>query len=273
MSDYDRIAAAIEFIRKHTGEQPSLEAIAAHVHLSPAHFQRLFSRWAGISPKRFLQQLTLVQAQRLLDASTSTLATSQAVGLSSSARLHDHFVSLNAVTPGEYKHGGAGLEITYGQHTTPYGPAFIACTKRGVCQLTFVDRDEAAPLELLRRSWPHAVLRESVAQAGRLLERIFGGALADDGPVALHVRGTNFQINVWRTLLEIPPGRVTSYGNIAAQLGRPGAARAVGNAVGSNPAAWLIPCHRVIRASGALGDYRWGKDRKRIMLALEVAGG
>ncbi|MDX1518751.1 MAG: methylated-DNA--[protein]-cysteine S-methyltransferase [Gammaproteobacteria bacterium] len=270
MNDYDRIARAIDYIVRHVREQPSLEEIAAQVHSSPHHFQRVFTRWAGISPKRFLQHLTVNRARQLLDLAHSNLAASEELGLSSSARLHDHLVSLVGVTPGEYKSGGEGLAIRYGVHPSPFGAVFIACTDRGICQMSFLDDDKDLPLADLRHQWPNATLQESFRETEKLVASIFRG-LVPGTPLSLHIRGTNFQVNVWQALLQVPAGQVTTYGELARNLGKPGAARAVGRAVGSNPVAWLIPCHRVIRASGAIGDYRWGQTRKQIMLALENA--
>lgn len=271
MNDYQRIARAIEFINQNVNTQPTLEEIAAHLHMSSSHFQRLFTRWAGISPKRFLQQATLNQARELLGRSMSTLATSYELGLSSTARLHDHFVSLAAVTPGEYKSGGDGLCIAYGLHESPFGKVFIATTYRGICQLSFIDDDGRTAIKDLRHSWPNADIHASANATKPCIRQIFSNDTREKEPLSVYIKGTNFQFSVWRALLKIPAGYVTSYGQIADMVGNTRAARAVGQAVGANPVAWLIPCHRVIRASGALGDYRWGKTRKQILLACEGA--
>ena len=270
MSDYDRIAEAISFITSRVRTQPTLEDIAAHVNLSPYHFQRLFSRWAGITPKRFLQVLTLEQATRLLREPRPLLQVSDSVGLSSGSRLYDHFVRLEAVTPGEYKRRGAGMTIEYAVHGTPFGAAFVATTPRGVCNLSFVDTDDVGRnLAGLRDKWPCADVRESPDNTFPIIETMFSGRTTADRPLSLHVSGTNFQTNVWRALLQIPLGGVASYTHVAIAIGRPRAARAVGRAIAANPAAFLIPCHRVIRESGKLGGYQWGETRKHAILAWE----
>jgi AraC family transcriptional regulator of adaptative response/methylated-DNA-[protein]-cysteine methyltransferase len=272
MSDYDRIAEAIAFITRRVASQPSLQDIAAHVHLSPFHFQRLFSRWAGVTPKRFLQALTLERAKQLLQESKPLLEVSDTLGLSSGSRLYDHFVQLEAVTPGEYKLEGAGLSIEYAAHDTPFGKAFIATTPRGVCNLAFLERTEIdAHLAGLHKQWPRALLHENRPGTLAVIQAIFGGQNKLDRPLSLHVAGTNFQISVWKALLQIPPGTVTSYSRMAARLGRPRSARAVGQAVGANPVAMLIPCHRVIQQSGKLGGYHWGETRKHAIHAWESA--
>jgi AraC family transcriptional regulator of adaptative response/methylated-DNA-[protein]-cysteine methyltransferase len=271
-TDYERIARAIAFITSRVDWQPTLEEVAADQHLSPFHFQRLFSRWAGVTPKRFLQVLTVERAKRLLDESRPLLEVSNSLGLSSGSRLYDHFVRLEAVTPGEYKMGGEGLTIEFGVGDTPFGSAFVAATSRGVCNLAFLDDDDdAAHVEALSKRWPKAVLRENDRRAGRLIGSIFATDRERDGPLSLHVLGTNFQVNVWRALLEISPGAVTSYSRVAARIGRPESARAVGRAVGTNPVAFLIPCHRVIQQSGDLGGYHWGVTRKQAIQAWEAA--
>ena len=272
MSDYDRIAEAISFISSRVSSQPTLNEIAAHVHLSPFHFQRLFCRWAGVTPKRFLQVLTLEHAKKLLNESRPILEVSNSLGLSSSSRLYDHFVQLEAMTPGEFKMGGFGLTIDYGVHGTPFGDAFIAATSRGICDLGFVEyMDINEHLAGLKQKWPHAEFRNLPEVTLPMMERIFKKGMAIERPLSLHVSGTNFQINVWKALLAIPPGTVASYTQVANALGRPRSARAVGHAIGANPVAFLIPCHRVIQQSGKLGGYHWGETRKHAMLALEAA--
>lgn len=271
MSDYDRIAAAIAFITTHADRQPGLDEIAAHAHLSPYHFQRLFRRWAGVTPKRFLQVLTVERAKSLLHRSRPLLEVADAVGLSSGSRLYDHFIQLEGMTPGEFRSGGQGLSIAFGVHDSPFGEAFIAATPRGVCALSFLsDPGDRAPLHALSGTWPHADIREDRQRTGELARAIFGTAVPH-APLSLHVRGTNFQVKVWQALLQIPPGSVVSYGDVAAAIGRPRAARAVGLAVGANPVAFVIPCHRVIRQSGGLGGYRWGETRKHAIHAWETA--
>ncbi|MGE6209228.1 bifunctional transcriptional activator/DNA repair enzyme AdaA [Aeromonas media] len=272
MSDYARIADAIRFIASQVARQPTLDEIAAHVHLSPFHFQRLFSRWAGVTPKRYLQVLTLERAKALLQESRPLLEVADTLGLSSGSRLYDHFVQLEAVTPGEYKQRGAGLVIDHGVHDTPFGQAFVALTPRGVCNFSFLD-DQApeAPLAALAHSWPAAELRETPSRTQSVIHTMFDGSKTPDRPISLHVSGTNFQISVWRALLQIPPARVVSYTQVASALGNPKAARAVGLAVGANPVALMIPCHRVIQQNGKLGGYHWGETRKQAIHAWEAA--
>jgi AraC family transcriptional regulator of adaptative response/methylated-DNA-[protein]-cysteine methyltransferase len=269
--DYVRIARAIEFLRRAAPVQPDLAAAAGHVHLSEHHFQRLFTRWAGVSPKRFLQYLTVEHAKLRLVASRNLLDLAGKIGLSGPGRLHDLFVTLEAMSPGEYQSGGAGLAISYGMHDSPFGPALIAATARGICGLHFLD-DDGDAAGLIRRDWPRAELRHDPAGTAMLARRIFPGLTAPTGrPLALRVKGSNFQIQVWRALLNLRPGDVTTYSHLAASIGRPRSARAVGNAIGANPVAWLIPCHRVIRESGDLSHYRWGRTRKAVLLGWEAA--
>lgn len=272
MSDYARIADAIRFIASQVARQPTLDEIAAHVHLSPFHFQRLFSRWAGVTPKRYLQVLTLERAKALLQESRPLLEVADTLGLSSGSRLYDHFVQLEAVTPGEYKQRGAGLVIDHGVHDTPFGKAFVALTPRGVCNFSFLD-DQApeAPLAALAQRWPAAELREAPSRTQEVIHTMFDGSKTPDRPISLHVSGTNFQISVWRALLQIPPAKVVSYAQVASAVGNPKAARAVGLAVGANPVALMIPCHRVIQQNGKLGGYHWGETRKQAIHAWEAA--
>ena len=272
MSDYARIADAIRFIASQVAHQPTLDEIAAHVHLSPFHFQRLFSRWAGVTPKRYLQVLTLERAKALLQESRPLLEVADTLGLSSGSRLYDHFVQLEAVTPGEYKQRGAGLVIEHGVHDTPFGQAFVALTPRGVCNFSFLD-DQApqTPLSALAKRWPEAELREAPSRTQGVIHTMFDGSKAPDRPLSLHVSGTNFQISVWCALLQIPPARVVSYTQVANAIGNPKAARSVGLAVGANPVALMIPCHRVIQQNGKLGGYHWGETRKQAIHAWEAA--
>ena len=272
MSDYARIADAIRFIASQVARQPTLDEIAAHVHLSPFHFQRLFSRWAGVTPKRYLQVLTLERAKALLQESRPLLEVADTLGLSSGSRLYDHFVQLEAVTPGEYKQRGAGLVIDHGVHDTPFGQAFVALTPRGVCNFSFLD-DQApqTPLSALAQRWPEAELREAPSRTQGVIHTMFDGSKTPDRPLSLHVSGTNFQISVWRALLQIPPAKVVSYAQVASAVGNPKAARAVGLAVGANPIALMIPCHRVIQQNGKLGGYHWGETRKQAIHAWEAA--
>lgn len=275
MSDYQRIETAINFIVEQGNAQPSLEEIAAAVHLSPFHFQRLFSQWAGVTPKRFLQTLTVERAKALLAHSKPLLEVSDLVGLSGPSRLHDHFVKLEAVTPGEYKNAGSGLTINYGISETPFGLVFLATTARGICKIAFVNSsDIGAPLEQLVAEWPNAQVVENIEATGELVDNLFQAKAAEtevSQPVSLYVRGTNFQVKVWKALLQIPLGALTSYSEVATAVGSPKAVRAVGTAVGANPAAFAIPCHRVIRQSGGIGGYRWGETRKHAIHAWESA--
>ena len=269
-SDYDRIALAIDYLTTRATQQPSLDQVAAHVDLSPAHFQRLFSRWAGVSPKRFLQALTVDRAKVLLEKSQATLEVSGAVGLSSGSRLHDHFVQLEAVTPGEVKTRGAGLLIQYGQHETPFGEAFLACTQRGVCEFAFLEPGAPPGQEALQQKWPKATLSQDKQATRPVLEAMFPQGKPVDRPLSLHVSGTNFQVRVWKALLQLPPGSLTTYKALAQTIGHANSARAVGQAVGANPVAFAIPCHRVIQSAGGLGGYRWGLTRKQAMQAWEA---
>jgi AraC family transcriptional regulator, regulatory protein of adaptative response / methylated-DNA-[protein]-cysteine methyltransferase len=268
--DYQRVAAAIRYLEANSTAQPTLEQIAGQVGLSPFHFQRLFQRWAGVSPKRFLQFLTAAHAKRLLRESCSILDASFAAGLSGPGRLHDLLITAEAVTPGEYKSGGAGLKLRYGFHATPFGQCLIGVTERGICRFEFVDDGRSQALERLQLAWPEASVAEAEAETREMVERIFvrtpGGEARS---LQLLLRGSNFQLKVWQALLQIPEGRIASYGFLAEKLGHHGASRAVGTAVGQNPISYLIPCHRVLRQSGALGGYRWGTERKQAILGRE----
>ncbi len=272
MSDYDRIAQAIEFIGGRADRQPTLDEIAAHVRLSPFHFQRLFCRWAGVTPKRYLQVLTVERAKRLLAESRPLLDVADAVGLSSGSRLYDHFVHLEAATPGEFKTAGEGMTIEFGVHESPFGPIFIAVTPKGICSLEFVEGGAAGDARVrLARKWPKALVRENPALTGATADAVFSGNISPDRPLSLHVSGTNFQVSVWKALLQIPSSQVTSYAEVAKAVHHPRAARAVGCAIGDNPVAFLIPCHRVIRQSGDLAGYQWGIIRKQAIHAWEAA--
>lgn len=272
-ADYALVAEAIEYLDAQRMAQPTLEDVAASVGVSPFHLQRVFTRWAGISPKRFLQYLTLEHAKALLAESRPVLETAYDSGLSGPGRLHDLFVTVEAVTPGEYKAQGAGLRIDYGRHQTPFGKCLLAVTERGVCGLSFLNGDgwDEAVAELAER-WPGAVLYERPEVTGPTATHIFSGIRSGaDKPLSLFLKGTNFQLKVWEALLRIPAGAVSTYGEVAHLIGAPGASRAVGGALGDNAIAYLIPCHRVIRGSGAVSNYRWGETRKRAMLGWESA--
>ena len=274
--DYRLIEQAIRFIESNAARQPELDEVAAAVGMSEFHFQRTFTRWAGISPKRFLQFLTKENAKGLLAQSENLLDTTHRVGLSSLGRLHDLFVATEAVTPGEYKTRGAGVTIRYGIHPTPFGKCLIAATGRGICHLSFVESGEGSAIDNLVANWTQAQMIEDHKATAPLAARIFPDHAADarhnapGQPINLHLRGTNFQIKVWEALLNIPTGAVTTYEHIAAQIGNPNALRAVGSAVGHNPIAFLIPCHRVIRKAGEFGNYRYGSARKKAILAREM---
>ena len=270
MNDYERIAVVIRFLDEKHAEQPDLATLAKRAGLSPAHFHRLFAAWAGVTPKDFLQCLTLTHAKRLLRGGAPVLEVALGTGLSGPGRLHDLCVNLEAASPGELKAGGAGWTITYGLAESPFGKCLIAESPRGICRLAFVENEKQALAEL-RTEWPEAILKREDATTARLAGRIF--ARPDDAharsALRAFVRGTPFQLRVWRALLEIQPGALTSYGRLAEGIGRPAASRAVGTAVGQNPLAYLIPCHRVIRETGVLGGYHWGLERKRAIIAWE----
>lgn len=271
-SDYARIEKAIHYLDANFRKQPGLPEIAAQVHLSEYHFQRLFRRWAGITPKRFLQYLTAEYSRRLLRQSRSVLAVSDASGLSSAGRLHDLLVGLHAVTPGELKSLGADLVIQYGFHPSPFGECLIAITRRGVCALEFVDAGgRAKALARLRLQWQGATLRLQPRATRPMAARVFTAPRVSTDRYDLFVQGSNFQVKVWEALLRIPPGHVVSYEEMAARIEAPAATRAVASAVARNPIAFLIPCHRVIRKTGAFGEYRWGSARKKALLGWEAA--
>ncbi len=271
--DYRRVEKAIQFIENHFRSQPTLDQIAASVSLSRYHFDRLFKRWAGISPIQFLQFLTLDYAKRKLAQSQNLLDVSLGAGLSGPSRLHDLFVTFEAMTPGEFKRRAAGLAISYGFGATPFGQCLLAATDRGICYLGFVEggaRSEV--LNQLIQTWPGSVFREDSAGIGAIVKRLFDlDGRQDARPFHLQLKGTNFQVNVWKALLTIPQGWVVSYGDVAAHLGAPSAFRAVANAVAVNPVAYLIPCHRVIAKSGKLHRYRWGSARKKALIGWEAA--
>jgi AraC family transcriptional regulator, regulatory protein of adaptative response / methylated-DNA-[protein]-cysteine methyltransferase len=270
--DFRRIARAIRFIDAHYREQPRLATIASHARLSEFHFNRLFRRWAGLTPRQYLAFITARAARGVLGGAASVLEATYAVGLSGPGRLHDLLVTLDAVTPGELKARGAGLEIRYGFTPTPFGTALIASTARGLCHLGFHDRgSERAAAAALAARWCQARLVQNDEAARSTAAGIFAaGGAPSAAPLRLTVRGTNFQLKVWQALLEVGAHGPTTYAEVALAAGVPGAERAVGNAVGANPIAWLIPCHNVLRTDGSLGGYRWGEERKRAMLAFQA---
>lgn len=271
--DYDIVERAIMFLQSSYREQPTLDEIADHVHVSKYHFQRVFTRWAGISPKKFIQYLTVSHAKRLLAESKSVLDVTYEVGLSSPGRLHDLFVNFEALSPGEYKLRGRGMRIEYGFCSSPFGLCLLARTERGICWMSFLsDDNRSGALADMLRNWDGAECVENHEQVESLAERVFGPFGGERGaPLQLHLRGSNFQVKVWEALLTVPFGRLASYGDIAAKIGAPSASRAVGSAVGSNPVALLIPCHRVIRETGVIGNYRWGETRKKLLIGWEAA--
>ena len=276
LSHYQLIEVAINYLHEHANDQPTLEQLALHLNVSPFHLQRVFSDWAGISPKRFLQFLTKQHAHDLLRAQNDVLTTSITAGLSGPGRLHDLMVTCEAMTPGEIRAGGKDLTIQAGYASSRLGRVFVATTERGICHLEFVDDVLDDAMEGLRRRWPNATLQHNDVQAARVvgaaIELVADAATPlTSRPLHLLLNGTNFQIQVWQALLNIPHGATATYGQIGAALGRPNSQRAIGGAVGANALAVLIPCHRVIRSDGDLSGYRWGRTRKAALLALESA--
>lgn len=269
---YATVARAIAFIRAHAVRQPGLGEIAAAVGMSEYQLQRVFSAWAGLSPKRFLQYLTKEHARQALRASAAVLDAALGAGLSGPGRLHDLMVSCEALTPGEIRALGGGVALDYGVAPTPLGEALFGWTARGICHLAFCDEDPAVQLDVLRRDWPAAALTRDAAGARALAARVFPDTPVP-GRLHLLLRGTNFQIKVWEALLRVPPAATVSYGRLAALAGAPRAQRAVGSALAANRIAYLIPCHRVIRESGASGSYRWGEERKLALRAWEAGRG
>jgi len=268
-ADYRRVETAIGYLESRQEDQPDLDEVAAQVGLSPSHFQRLFTAWAGVSPKRFLQALTLAKARGELRQGASVLDATYAVGMSSPSRLHDLFVAHEAMTPGEYKALGREMTIRWGVRPTPFGEAAVLTTARGICGLAFVDDDRDAALDELRANWRLAHFVEDTEAAAKAVAAAFGPRGAE--PMRLLLKGTPFQLKVWEALLKVPMGETVAYDQVATAIGRPGAARAVGTAVGDNRLAFLIPCHRALRKTGAIAGYRWGTERKRAMLAWETA--
>lgn len=268
---YKRIAEAIDFINNNFKSQPNLDEVAAQVHLSPAHFQRLFTEWAGTSPKKFLQYISIEHAKELLKEQQATLSdTAFETGFSSTSRLHDLFVSIEGMTPADYKNGGRNLQINYSFAESPFGSLIVASTSKGVCYMAF-EEDEDVALTELKTKFPNAVFtrRLDLMQQNALF--IFQDDWSKLGEIKLHLKGTDFQLKVWESLLKIPMGRLSTYGTIAGEIGSPAASRAVGTAIGSNPVAFLIPCHRVIQASGSFGGYMWGTTRKTAIIGWEGA--
>ena len=268
---YHLMARAIDWLAAHADEQPSLETLAEQAGMSPFHFQRLFTRWAGVSPKRFVQHMTLAHAKRRLDEGAAVLETALDVGLSGPSRLHDLFIACEAVTPGGYKAKGEGLVIRWGRRPTAFGEALLGVTDRGLCWLGFDQglRSGGDGLAELQEQWPLAKLINDDCAIETISEALFDSHGPPNKPLSLLLRGTNFQIQVWRALLRIPDGALTTYQDVARSIGQPNAARAVGTAVGANPLAVAIPCHRVIQKSGVIHQYRYGASRKRALIAWE----
>jgi len=271
-ADYIRIEKAIRYLESNYREQPSLDDLAHHLGLSPFHFQRLFRRWVGISPKRFLQFLTVEYAKGLLNESRSLLDVTYESGLSSPGRLHDLFVTIEAMTPGEFKNRGDGLVIYWGIHQSPFGDCLLAVTDRGICGLAFVDRNQRAVLMDLKSRWPNADFIEKPSMTKKTADNIFKIEKADSSsPIKLLLLGTNFQLKVWEALIRIPSGHLCSYEDVAKMAGNNSAIRAAANAVAANPISYLIPCHRVIQKMGVFGKYHWGATRKKAIIAYEAA--
>lgn len=273
--NYERVKTAIQYLTANFKAQPNLDEVAEKVHLSPFHFQRLFAEWAGVSPKKFLKYLTLDHLRQKIEETPNVIAMAEEAGLSSQSRVYDLFVTLEAVTPQQYKTAGEGLSIQYGYHVTPFGMCFIAATTRGIAGLAFIDEDQKrTEYELFVKKWAFADLQHNPEFTQPYIAQIFRKTHQNKplpGKLNVLVQGTNFQVKVWEALLKIPKGAVSTYQQIAQTIGNPKANRAVGTAVGHNPIAYLIPCHRVIRKEGKPGSYHWGADRKKVIIGWEMA--
>ena len=270
MNDYERIAAAILYLRDHFKQQPTLDEVARHVFLSTFHFQRMFKRWAGVSPKKFLQYISVQHAKELLKNKASINDATYESGLSGTGRLHDLFVTLEGMTPGEFKNGGEQLSILYSFAESPFGDVIVASTGKGICHLSFVGSEKEG-LGHLHGVFPNATFSQKLDLLQQSALRVFTSDWENLSNVKLHLKGTPFQLKVWETLLRIPMGRLTTYSSVGRAIARPRASRAVGSAVGENPVAFLIPCHRVIRSSGVIGEYHWGAIRKTAIIGWEAA--
>jgi AraC family transcriptional regulator, regulatory protein of adaptative response / methylated-DNA-[protein]-cysteine methyltransferase len=269
--NYDRIAEAIDFIKTNFKAQPNLDEVAEKVHLSPFHFQRLFSEWAGTSPKKFLQYITVEHAKKLLkESQTSIFDTAHETGLSGTSRLHDLFINIEGMSPAEYKNGGKNLEINFSFAESPFGNILVASTAKGICHMAFYD-DEQTALATLQSHFPQAIFNRKLDILQQNALFIFQNDWSKLKQVKLHLKGTYFQLKVWETLLKIPMGQLTTYGSVAQQIEKPNASRAVGTAIGNNPVAFLIPCHRIIQSSGNFGGYMWGTTRKTAIIGWESA--
>ncbi len=270
MTDYERIANAIFYIKEHFREQPDLKRVASEVHLSEYHFQRLFKKWAGVSPKKFLEYISIEHAKDLLRQDASLAEASYHVGLSGTSRLHDLFVNIERMTPGEYKNKGENLSIKYGFYETPFGKIIVASTPKGICHIGFANNEQRS-LRILRDRYANATVEHKRDPIHLSVLRIFLDDWSNISRIKLHLKGTPFQLKVWEALLKIPFGQISTYGQIAEAIGYPTASRAVGTAIGSNPVAYLIPCHRVIKSTGVIGNYHWGDVRKMAIIGWEAA--
>lgn len=269
--NFNRIAEAIEYIQRNFKTQPGLDEIAKKIHLSTFHFQRLFTEWAGASPKKFLQYISVEHAKKLLKENKASLfETAMETGLSGTSRLHDLFINIEGMTPGEFKNGGENLSINYSFAESPFGNIMVASTQKGICYLAFAD-DESKALQDLKNTFPNAYYKQMADTIQQNALFIFTHDWKKLDQVKLHLKGTQFQLKVWETLLKIPMGQLTSYGNIAKHIQKPNASRAVGSAIGDNPVAFLIPCHRVIQSTGTFGGYHWGSIRKTAMIGWEIS--
>jgi AraC family transcriptional regulator of adaptative response/methylated-DNA-[protein]-cysteine methyltransferase len=270
--DYKRIAEAIDFLKLNYKRQPTLDEAAAHVNLSPFHFQRMFRDWAGVTPKQFLQYLSVEHAKTILkDKQTSLFDTAYETGLSGTGRLHDLFIKVEGMTPGEYKNGGGQLQINYSFAESPFGPVIVASTPKGICYMAFVDGTDEEAFAELQKQFPNAVFSNFLDTIQQNAIFIFTQDWSKLSEIKLHLKGTPFQIKVWETLLKVPMGGLVTYSGLAGDLQNPNASRAVGSAVGDNPVAFLIPCHRVIKATGETGQYHWGSQRKNAMIGWEAS--
>lgn len=270
--NYNRIAEAISFFKDNFKLQPKLEEVAEHIHLSPFHFQRMFQQWAGVTPKQFLQYISVEHAKRILkETGASLFDTAFETGLSGTGRLHDLFIKIEGMTPGEYKNGGASLQINYSFAETPFGKVIVGSTGKGICHLAFTDTGEEKALQQLRAVFPNAAYSQIVDRIQQNALFIFSQDWSRTEELKLHLKGTVFQIKVWESLLKVPSGGLTTYADLAKKSGHTGASRAVGTAVGNNPVALLIPCHRVIKSTGEIGQYHWGSVRKNAIVGWEAA--
>lgn len=270
MTNYERVEKAIAYIQQHYQQQPDLDDVARQVHVSPFHFQRIFSEWAGVSPKKFLQYISVEHAKKLLKEDLPLADVSFETGLSGTSRLHDLFISIEGMTPGEYKNGGEQLQINYSFAESPFGNIIVASTAKGICHLAFAD-DEKAALNELKHIFPNAGFKQVVDTVQQNALFIFTQDWNNLSQIKLHLKGTAFQLKVWEALLKVPMGKLTTYADIASSVGNEKASRAVGSAVGDNPVAFLIPCHRVIKSTGVFGQYHWGSTRKTAMIGWEAA--